>query len=222
MPKKKTRSEVKLEKNPITMNYRYQGQTLVSKFENEIEWVTDTKIGHIELDAIDQEVAQPNLQAPYRIIKRSGFLDPIVSPQVVQYLELMLVIAQHYDKDTRKCRDTKGNVGVDLSAEMLTMTFGIPQYEKVLQMTKEEAVTIYNKNVANNRCHINEVWLAEPRKLGLKATDNILREDFKDVPMDLIIMLNQAFGKEDYKHYHLWMFHYIHTIFIGKEYLYWA
>lgn len=35
-------------------------------------------------------------------------------------------------------------------------------------------------------------------------------------------MLGQAFGKEDCRHYHLWMFHYIHIIISGKEYFGWA
>lgn len=125
----------------------------------------------------------------------------------MQSPELILAIAQHYDKDTRKCRDTKENVVVNLWLEMLAMTFGIPQYKKVLQTIEEEAVKIFNKNVADNRRHINEAWLDEPRKSRLKTTNDILREDLKDAPMDIIIMLNQAFNKKYCRHYHLWMIH---------------
>lgn len=83
-PRKKTRSDVKLEKNPVIMKYQYQGQTLVSKFENEVQWIIDTKIEHIELDAIKQEVDHPNLQVPYRRINRSGLVEATIFPQEIQ------------------------------------------------------------------------------------------------------------------------------------------
>lgn len=73
---------------------------------------------------------------------------------------------------------------------MLKLTFNIPGYDKVLQTIEEEVIKIFNKNVPANIHHINEVRLSEPRKSGLKDMDNILRADFKDAPMDLIIMLS--------------------------------
>lgn len=41
-----------LDKLPITMKYHYQGQTYASKLEDQIKWVTDTKVDHIELEDI--------------------------------------------------------------------------------------------------------------------------------------------------------------------------
>lgn len=49
-PRKKMRSEVKLEKNPVTMKYQYQSQSLVSKFKNDVLWITDIGIGHLDLE----------------------------------------------------------------------------------------------------------------------------------------------------------------------------
>lgn len=45
--RKRTRNKIKLEKNLVTMKYQYQGLTLVSKFENEVQWVTNMEIGNI-------------------------------------------------------------------------------------------------------------------------------------------------------------------------------
>lgn len=55
--------------------------------------------------------------------------------------------------------------------------------------------------MTSNKRHMNENWLEEERKIGLKAT-NILRVDFKEPQRDLIIMLSKAFGKPDCKHFH--------------------
>lgn len=202
-PCKKTRSEIKLEKNPPTMKYQYQGQSLISKFGNEVQWVTNTEIGPIEIEDTRKEVAQTNLNAPYRRIKRSRLVEATIFPQAVQSHRLILTIAQHYNKDTRKCRDTNGNIVVDHSLETVALTFGILQSEKVLQTTEEEAINLFNQKATDNKFYINEAWMEEPRISGLKAFDNILRAYFKVAQMDLIIMLNCAFGKPNCRHYHL-------------------
>lgn len=62
----------------------------------------DTNIGHIELEEIRTKVAQPNLEAPYRRIKRFGLVEVTIFPQEIQSPELILAITQHYEKDTRK------------------------------------------------------------------------------------------------------------------------
>lgn len=41
-----------LDKLPITMEYQYQGQVYVSNLDDQIKWVTDIKVGHIELENI--------------------------------------------------------------------------------------------------------------------------------------------------------------------------
>lgn len=97
--------------------------------------------------------------------------------------------------------DATENVIVDLSPKMIGMTFGIPGREEVLLTIEEEATSTFKKGSSNNIRHINEAWLEEPRKTGLKAT-YILRADFKEAPKDIIIMLSRAFGKIDCKHYH--------------------
>lgn len=92
---------------------------------------------------------------------------------------MILSIAKHYDKDIRKCRDTKGNVVVDLSLEMLVLTFKITQFEEVLQTIQEEVVREFNINVDVNKDYANNSWLREPQKIGLKAIDNIHRTNSK-------------------------------------------
>lgn len=67
---------------------------------------------------------------------------------------------------------------------------------------------------------MNANWLEEERKTGLKTTE-ILRVDFKQPQKDLIIMLDRAFGKLDCNHFHPWMFQFMSTILIGKQYFDW-
>lgn len=64
---------------------------------------------------------------------------------------------------------------------------------------------------------MNTNWLEEERKIGLKAIE-ILRADFKEPQRDLIIMLSRAFDKPDCKHFHPWMFQFMTTILMGKQY----
>lgn len=90
-----------------------------------------------------------------------------------------------------------------------------------MRYSRQLRIQILNNNVGANKNHINKVWLNGPRKSGLKATDKILKANFKDEPMDLVIMLSRSFGKEDIKHYHLWMFYFIDTILKGKRYFDW-
>lgn len=149
--RRKTKTEIKLENVPFTMKYWYQGQTNACKFENKVQWITNTEIGHIQLEAIKSEVYGENPNSAWRRIRRSGLVESTVFPQAIQTLELILAIAQHYNKDTRKCMDTKGNVVVDLSLEMLALTFRIPQFEEVLQTIEEEVAKEFNGDVGKNR-----------------------------------------------------------------------
>lgn len=139
--------------------------------------------------------------APYRRIKRSGLVEATIFPQSIQAPEFIMTIAQFYNADTRKCTDDKGKIVIDLSADMLGFVFGIPSRDEVLLTTEEEAVEVWDKNIASCKRHMNEHWLEEERKTGLKASD-ILRADFKEPQGDLIIMLSQVFGKPDCQHFH--------------------
>lgn len=81
---------------------------------------------------------------------------------------------------------------------MSGFVFGIPSREEDMMLTtKEEAKEVLNDDTTSCKRHMNENWLKEERKIGLKAND-ILRADFKDLQQDLIIMLRKAFGKKDY------------------------
>lgn len=116
-----------------------------------------------------------------------------------------MTIAQFYDADTRKCVDDKGRTVIDLSIDMLGFVFGIPSSDEVLLTTEEEAGGFWDKDTTACKKHMNEHWLEEDRKTGLKASD-ILRADFKEPQRDLIIMLSKAFNKPDCRHFHPWMF----------------
>lgn len=88
---------------------------------------------------------------------------------------------------------------------MLGLMFGISTRDEIFLSTQEEALRVWINKVTMNKRHMNENWLAEERKIGLKAIE-ILRADFKEPQRDLIIMLSRAFGKPDCKHFHLWTF----------------
>lgn len=48
-----------------TMKYHYQGQVHVSKLEDQIRWVTDTEISHIEIEDIITQLNKPSLEGLY-------------------------------------------------------------------------------------------------------------------------------------------------------------
>lgn len=148
--------------------------------------------------------------------KRSSLVEATVFPQLVQALEFMMAIAPFYNPETRKCTDAQGKTVIDLSPDMLGFIFGIPTREEVFLLTKEEALKAWDDKASASKRHMNINWLEEERKTDLKAT-KILRADFKEPQRDLIIMLSNAFGK----HFHPWMFQFMTTILIGKQYFDW-
>lgn len=128
-----------------------------------------------------------------------------------------MTIAPFYNPNTRKCTDAQGKMVIDLSPDMLEFIFSIPTREEIFLLTEEEASKAWNDKVASNKRYMNKNWLEEERKIGLKAPE-ILRAYFKEPQRDLIIMLNRAFSKLDCKHFHPWMFQFMTTILIGKQY----
>lgn len=64
---------------------------------------------------------------------------------------------------------------------------------------------------------MNEEWLEEERKTGLKANE-ILKKDFKEPQRDFIIMLSKAFDKPICLHFQPWTFSFMLTILDGRQY----
>lgn len=168
-----------LDKLPITMKYHYQGQVYVSKLDDQIKWVTDTEVGHVELEDIRTQLDKPRLEDPYTRIKRSGLVEATIFPQSVQALKFMMIKAQFCKADTRKCTDAQGRTMIDLSTDMLGFVFGMPTRDEVLQTKEEEAAEVWDRDIASRKRHMNENWLEEERKIGLKAT-YIPRADFRE------------------------------------------
>lgn len=121
--------------------------------EDHIKWVTDTEVGHIELEDIRSQFEKPRLDAPYRRIKRSGLVEATIFPQSLQAPEFIMTIAQFYDTNTWKCVDDKGPIVIDLSADMLGLVFGIPSSDEVLLTTEEEAAEVWDKDTASCKRH---------------------------------------------------------------------
>lgn len=103
---------------------------------------------------------------------------------------------------------------------MLGFVFRIPTREEAFLLTEEEALKTWNDKVSASKRHMNTNWLEEERKTRLKATE-VLRADFKEPQRDLIIMLNRAFDKPNCKHFYPWMFQFMITILVGKQYFDW-
>lgn len=131
-----------------------------------------------------------------------------------------MTIAPFYNPETRKCIDAQVKTVIDLSPDMLGFIFGIPTREEVFVLTEEEAWKAWNDKTPASKRNMNTNWLEEERKKWQKAT-KILRADFKEPQKYLIIMLNRAFGKPDCKNFHPYMFQFMSTILIGKQYFDW-
>lgn len=94
-----------IDKLPATMKYHYQGQVYSSKLDDQVKWVTDTEIGHIEIQDIRTQLDKPILEALHRRIKISGLVETTIFSQSMQAPEFIMTIVQFYDLDTRKCTD---------------------------------------------------------------------------------------------------------------------
>lgn len=161
------------------MKYQYQGQVHVSKLDDQIRWITDTEVGHIEIGDIATQLDKLNLDALHRRIKRSGLVEATVFPQSLQAPEFIMTIVPFYNPETRKCMDAHGKTIINLSPDMLGFVFGIPTREEALLLIEEEALKTWNEKVSTRKRHMNTNWLEEERKIGLKATE-IPRVDFKE------------------------------------------
>lgn len=155
-----------LDRLPATMKYHYQlGQFYFSKLDDQIKWVINTKVGHVELEDIETQLDKPRLEAPYRRIRRSGMVEATIFPQSIQAPEFIMTVAHFYNADTRKCIDAQGRVVMDLSVDMLGYVFGIPsREEEMLLTTEEEVVEVWDGDVTSRKRHMNENWLEEERK----------------------------------------------------------
>lgn len=180
-----------IDRLPATMKYHYQGQVHVSKLEDQIRWVTDTEIGHIEIEYIKAQFNKPSREALHQRIKRSSLVETTVFAQSLQAPELIMAIAPFYNPKTRKCTDAEGKTIIDLSFDMLGFIFGIPTREEVFLLIEEEALKAWNDKISASKRHMNANWLEEERKTRLKAIE-ILRANFKEPQKDLIIMLSRA------------------------------
>lgn len=78
--RRKTKSLSKLEKIPVTMKYKYEGQITPSKFENQVQWIIVTEIGHIKLEAIKREAYGNNPNSAWKRIGRSGLVQSTIFP----------------------------------------------------------------------------------------------------------------------------------------------
>lgn len=121
------------------------------KLDDQIRWVTDTEVGHIEIGDIATQLDKPNLDALHQRIKRSGLVEATVFSQSLQAPEFIMTIAPFYNPDTRKCTDTHGKTVIDLSLDMLGFVFGIPSREEAFLLTEEEALKAWNDKASANK-----------------------------------------------------------------------
>lgn len=131
--------------------------------DDQIKWVTDTKVEHIELDDIITQMDRPRWEPRYRRIKRSGLVEATVFPQFVQAPKFIMMIAQFYNADTRRYIDDQGRIVIDLSTDVLGFVFVIPSSDEALLTIEEEAVEIWENDTASYKRHVNQNWLKEER-----------------------------------------------------------
>lgn len=128
----------------------------LSKLDDHIKWVTDTEIGHIDIEDIKTQVERPRPEAPLKRIKRSGLVEATIFPQSIQAPKFIMIITQFYNSNTSKCIDTQRRKVIDVYPDMLGFVFGIPTRDEVLLTTEEESMGMWNNNVISNKRHMNE------------------------------------------------------------------
>lgn len=88
----------------------------------------------------------------------AGFLPAVLCNK------LMVECARHYDPQTRTILAPSGVVLAFLSEEAIRKTFGIPHYDGMLNRTKQESSTLFEK--APGRCMglATSDWMSGPKR----------------------------------------------------------
>lgn len=88
---------LKLEEVPISMKYRYKGNPVPSKFGSAVMNITDTLVGHIDMEQFVQDAMSPDADPRKKMIANSGLVHMATFPYSMQCPEFILTAAQSYN-----------------------------------------------------------------------------------------------------------------------------
>lgn len=134
---------VKLEQFPYIIKYKYQGNRTPSKFDFEVSRITDTLVGHMDLDQLIKDTFLEDATPREKIILESRLAHVACFPIVVQCPEFILTVANAYNPTQRQCIDAQGNVIIDLTPAMIRLFFDLPPYLDVKMMTDAKALELW-------------------------------------------------------------------------------
>lgn len=87
-----------------------------------------------------------------------------------------------------------GMVLAYLSKEAIKETFGIPHYDQMVNMTKKESSTFFEKAFGRCMSLITSDWMSRPKRPQLKLPKSLACTDFKEEYSDMVFMLNEIMG----------------------------
>jgi hypothetical protein len=85
---------LKLEEIIVSMNYKYKGNPIPSKFSSTVMNITDTLVGHIDMDQFVQDAFSPDAALRVKVIANFGLVHVSTLSCSVQCLEFILTAAQ--------------------------------------------------------------------------------------------------------------------------------
>lgn len=176
------------------MKYKFQGEPLNSKVTTDWREISDTNLGHIDIDEFKQRVwIKPTIENA-RKIRSSGlakvfsFLPTLVAP------ELVMACKEVYQEDTKRIVDRDWNVLANLSTKLIGKTFHIPTFREMEEASKEYEKKMWDEDSLKCKKIINQYWLKEKRVSAAKVPQELFHSDFYKDYHDLVTLLSRVMG----------------------------
>lgn len=113
------------------MKYQFQEEPLKTKVTSTWKEVTDTNIGHIDINEFKQRVwINPKIENAW-IIRGSGIFKVAGFPPTPVSPKLLMACREAYQEETRTIVDRDKNILADMSAKAITNIFHIPTFKEM-------------------------------------------------------------------------------------------
>lgn len=153
---------------------------------------------------------------------KNGIYQAASFPPAVQFNKLMVECARHYYPQTRTIVAPNGVVLAFLSEEAIRETFCIPHYDRMLNRTRQESTTLFEKVPRRLMGFVTSDWMSGPKRRQSKLPKKLMYTDFKDEYSDMVFMLNRITGSPQGVVFETWMFYYVEEISLGLKMINWA
>lgn len=72
--------------------------------------------------------------------------------------EFVMVVANHFDPNSRSVKDESGKKLIRLDEEFFDLVFKCPSIEKYIDITMQSVIAYFDRNLDKCRCNMNDNW----------------------------------------------------------------